>query len=173
MLHRVRRFLPGFLAAAALLAATPKAEAALAGDRLRPETGLIKGASAKPHRTHAVKRFARARVRPRSHAAEAQSGWTMASGTEIARASWYAGRFTGRRTASGTIYQPDGLTAAHPSLPLGSHIRVHLLGSSRYVDVTVTDRTGHHGHVIDLSRGAARELGILQRGTAPVEISRL
>ena len=172
MLHRVRRFLPGFLAAAALLAATPKAEAALAGDRLRPETGQIKVPAAKPHRSHAAKRFARARLRPRSHT-EAQTGWTTASGTEIARASWYAGRFTGRRTASGTIYQPDGLTAAHPSLPLGSHIRVHLLGSSRYVDVTVTDRTGHHGHVIDLSRGAARELGILQRGTAPVEISRL
>ena len=88
-------------------------------------------------------------------------------------ASWYGDRWHGRRTASGSIFDQDGLTAAHPSLPLGSRVRVSLVGSDRDVIVTITDRPGTRSRIIDLSRGAARELGILERGVAMVTLTQL
>jgi rare lipoprotein A (peptidoglycan hydrolase) len=87
-------------------------------------------------------------------------------------ASWYGGpRWQGRPTASGTRYDQDALTAAHATLPLGSRVRVTLAGSERSVVVTITDRPGTRNIVIDLSRGAARALGILDRGIARVMLS--
>lgn len=87
-------------------------------------------------------------------------------------ASWYGGpRWQGRRTASGTRYEQDGFTAAHATLPLGSRVRVTLAGSGRSVVVTINDRPGTRTRVIDLSRGAARALGILDRGVARVVLT--
>jgi rare lipoprotein A len=78
----------------------------------------------------------------------------------------------GRRTASGVPFDDTALTAAaHPNVPLGSRVRVQLIGTTRYVDVTITDRLRQPGRVIDLSKGAARRLGIVQRGTAAVALS--
>ena len=86
-------------------------------------------------------------------------------------ASWYGPEFHGRRTASGERFDQEGLTAAHRSLPLGTRVRVTNLENGRSVIVTVTDRGPFvRGRVIDLSRGAARRLGILRAGTARVRV---
>jgi rare lipoprotein A (peptidoglycan hydrolase) len=88
-------------------------------------------------------------------------------------ASWYGGgHWQGHMTSSGAAYDQDRLTAAHLTLPLGSHVRVTLVNSSRSVDVVITDRPGTHTRIIDLSRAAAAALGILDRGVAPVVLTR-
>lgn len=89
-------------------------------------------------------------------------------------ASWYGGRFHGRRTASGERYDMDALTAAHPSLPFGTVVRVRSLVNGRSVDVRINDRGPHiRRRIIDLSRGAAQALGLIdaRTGTKPVSIS--
>ena len=89
-------------------------------------------------------------------------------------ASWYGKDFHGRRTASGELFDMHGLSAAHRTLPLGSMIRVTNLGNNRNVVVRVTDRGPFiKSRIIDLSYGAARELGFLAEGTARVAIERL
>jgi len=89
----------------------------------------------------------------------------------VARASYYGHQFAGRRTASGAIFRPEELTAAHRSLRLGTRVRVTNLHNGRSVVVTVNDRGPYvRGRQIDLSLGAARELGMLERGVARVRI---
>jgi rare lipoprotein A len=84
-------------------------------------------------------------------------------------ASWYGQEFSGRRTASGTPFDPRGLTAAHKTLPLGTLIRVTNPKTGASVLVTVTDRGPFIGRrELDLSKAAAREVGILTRGVASV-----
>lgn len=87
----------------------------------------------------------------------------------VTRASWYGGgERLSRRTASGEVFRPDALTAAHRSLPLGTRLLVSANG--RTVMVRVNDRgpAKYTGRSLDLSRGAARALGILRSGTAVV-----
>jgi rare lipoprotein A len=84
-------------------------------------------------------------------------------------ASYYASSLTGRKTASGAIYQPSRLTAAHRSLPFGTRLRVTNLINQKKVLVTVNDRGPFvRGRVLDLSKRAAVELGIINRGVAKV-----
>ncbi len=91
---------------------------------------------------------------------------------ESGQASWYGEWHNGRRTASGEIFNQNALTAAHPSLPLGSRVRVTMAETGKSVVVTVTDRGPHHGHrIVDLSRGAAARVGLLDRGTGMVTLS--
>ena len=91
---------------------------------------------------------------------------------ETGIASWYGGRFHGRKTASGEAFNMDALTAAHPKLPFGSWVRVRNLGNGRSVDVRINDRGPYiKRRIIDLSRAAARALGV--QGTHQVEISLL
>ena len=91
---------------------------------------------------------------------------------ESGQASWYGDWHNGRRTASGEIFNQNALTAAHPSLPLGSRVRVTMADTGRSVVVTVTDRGPHYGHrIVDLSRGAAARVGLLDRGTGRVTLS--
>ena len=90
-------------------------------------------------------------------------------------AVYYASRFQGRRTASGVRLNQAEMVAAHPSLPFGCVVRVTNLRDGRSVDVKVIDRgpspSGQRrGLIIDVSQGAARELGFLGRGTAEVEL---
>lgn len=93
---------------------------------------------------------------------------------ESGQATWYGGRHHGRRTASGTTFDMNGLTAAHSSLPLGTRIRVTMQDTGASVVVTVTDRQPHKFiRIIDLSRGAASRIGLLSRGTAMVTLSGL
>jgi len=86
-------------------------------------------------------------------------------------ASWYGADFHGRTTASGKPYDMYGLSAAHRTLPLGTKVRVTNLGNGRQVVVTITDR-GPLGRdrIIDLSYGAARQLGMAKEGLAKVRI---
>jgi rare lipoprotein A len=90
---------------------------------------------------------------------------TPASG-QTCRASYYA---RGAVTASGERFRPDGLTAAHRSLPFGTRLRIGLGG--RAVMVRVNDRGPFvASRCLDLSRGAARALGMLGRGVAMVRV---
>lgn len=100
--------------------------------------------------------------------------WTDASGDwrQDGLASWYGGRrWQGRLTASGVRYDDRKLTAAHASLPLGSRVRVTVADTGRSVVVTINDRPGTRRRIIDLSRAAAAELGIVARGIARVALS--
>src|SRR6185503_13653217 len=92
-------------------------------------------------------------------------------GVQVGVASWYGPGFHGRRTASGEIYDQDGLTAAHQSLPFGTRVRVTNLDNGRAVDVRITDRGPFvGGRVIDLSRAAARVIGLIGPGVGPVRV---
>lgn len=90
---------------------------------------------------------------------------------EVGIASWYGPGFHGRRTASGQIYDQNAMTAAHTTLPLGSRVRVTHLGNGRSVMLTVNDRGPFvAGRIIDVSRGAARQLGLIGPGTGRVRV---
>jgi rare lipoprotein A len=90
---------------------------------------------------------------------------------EIGLASFYAHRFDGHRTAGGEIYDENALTAAHPTLPFGTRVRVTNLSNDRCVVVRINDRGPQaRGRIIDLSRRAARELGCLREGVARVSV---
>ena len=91
--------------------------------------------------------------------------------TEIGVASWYGYPYHGRRAASGEIYDMEKLTAAHRTLPFGSLVRVENLENGRRVQVRINDRGPFvEGRIIDLSRAAARALGMLGPGTARVRL---
>jgi rare lipoprotein A (peptidoglycan hydrolase) len=95
-------------------------------------------------------------------------------GTEIGNASWYGPQLHGKKTASGVIYDQSGFTAAHRHLPLGSKVRVINLENERSVEVEINDRGPFvPGRIIDLSRAAARALGMLEDGIARVRIELL
>lgn len=86
-------------------------------------------------------------------------------------ASYYSKRFNGRRTTSGEKHRPEALTAAHPDLPLGTRVRVVHLANRRETIVRINDRCRRRKTpVIDLSRAAAQEIGIVRQGRARVRI---
>ena len=86
-------------------------------------------------------------------------------------ASWYGDEFARRPTASGERYDPDKLTGAHRTLPFGSRVRVTNLQNGRSVLVIINDRGPYAGRrAIDLSYGAARALGMVERGVTRVRI---
>ena len=89
-------------------------------------------------------------------------------------ASWYGRQFHGNRTASGEIYDMFAMTAAHPTLPIPSYVRVTNPRNARSVIVRVNDRGPFKdSRIIDLSYGAATRLGIAAAGTGEVEVERL
>jgi len=86
-------------------------------------------------------------------------------------ASWYGKRYHGQATASGETYDMFGMTAAHPTLPIPSYVRVTSLKTGRSVVVRVNDRGPFHSdRLIDLSYTAAYKLGILSYGSSLVEV---
>ncbi|MBB5272565.1 septal ring lytic transglycosylase RlpA family protein [Quisquiliibacterium transsilvanicum] len=89
-------------------------------------------------------------------------------------ASWYGRKYHGRQTSSGEVYDMYGMTAAHPTLPLPSYVRVTHQGNGRSVVVRVNDRGPFlNDRVIDLSWTAAAKLGFVQAGSAEVEVELL
>lgn len=87
------------------------------------------------------------------------------------KASYYHDKFNGRRTASGQLFSQRQLTAAHRYLPLGTKVRVTNLRNKRSVEVKINDRGPWcKGRVIDLSKAAARELGMMRSGVAMVQL---
>lgn len=86
-------------------------------------------------------------------------------------ASWYGKAFHGKRTSSGEIYDMYAMTAAHKTLPLGIFVRVTNLNNHKSIEVRVNDRGPFvRGRIIDLSHTAAKKIGIVGPGTAPVEV---
>ncbi len=86
-------------------------------------------------------------------------------------ASYYATYYNNRRTNSGQRYNPAKLTAAHPTLPHGTRVKVINLTNNKEVIVTVNDRCKPHARpFIDLSRAAAKQLGFLGKGKTRVRI---
>jgi rare lipoprotein A len=86
-------------------------------------------------------------------------------------ASWYGKRFHGQKTASGESYDMYAMSAAHPTLPIPSYARVTHLRSGKQVVVRINDRGPFHsGRVIDLSYAAATRIGLLDTGSAEVEV---
>jgi rare lipoprotein A len=90
---------------------------------------------------------------------------------KVGIASWYGVPFHGRATANGEVFDRDGLTAAHPTLPLPSIVRVTNLANHRQLELRVNDRGPFVGdRLIDLSQAAARALGFERQGTARVRV---
>jgi rare lipoprotein A len=88
-------------------------------------------------------------------------------------ASWY-GSESGNRTANGEKFRPGWVTAAHTTLPLPTYVEVTALDTGRRIIVRVNDRGPFaRGRVIDLSRGAAEQLGMKAQGHAPVRVRRV
>jgi rare lipoprotein A len=86
-------------------------------------------------------------------------------------ASWYGNVLRGHHTASGEIFNPDELTACHPTLPFGTIVKVINLINHRTVTVRITDRgVLNPNRVIDLSSAAAVQLDMLRAGVAPVRL---
>ena len=90
---------------------------------------------------------------------------------QVGLASFYGKKFHGRPTSSGEIFDMYGMTAAHNTLPLGSQIQVTHLGNHKSVIVKVNDRGPFvKGRILDLSYGAAKQLGMIEEGVAEVSI---
>ena len=98
--------------------------------------------------------------------------YTPAVGTvQMGVASWYGPGYHGNRTSSGERYDMDALTAAHASYTFGTRVKVTLLSSGRSVVVRINDRfPNHKGRIIDLSRAAARRIGLMGEGTGRVRV---
>ena len=97
----------------------------------------------------------------------------MCGGAAAQAESGHAAYYSGGRTASGERSGPDGLTAAHRTLPFGTRVLVTNVGNGRTVVVRINDRGPFgRGRIIDVSTAAARELGMIASGTARVTVER-
>jgi rare lipoprotein A len=104
-----------------------------------------------------------ARAQERTDSAEFQG--------EQGKASFYGKAHQGKRTASGSRFDQNELTAAHPWLPFGTKVLVTVQNTGRAVIVTITDRLPSRRRIIDLSREAAERLGIIRQGVAWVTLT--
>ncbi|WP_017671178.1 septal ring lytic transglycosylase RlpA family protein [Blastomonas sp. AAP53] len=93
---------------------------------------------------------------------------------EAGYASWYGKELNGRNTANGELFNPDGITGAHRTLPLPSYVEVTALDTGKTILVRLNDRgPAASNRLIDLSYGAARQLGVLEKGAFPVRVRRV
>ena len=91
--------------------------------------------------------------------------------TETGIASWYGPSFNHRAAADGSIYDQDGLTAAHRTLPMGTTVRVTNLANGEQAYVRITDRGPFvPGRILDLSEGAAKAIGLYRMGIGRVRV---
>jgi len=95
-----------------------------------------------------------------------------ANADQVGLATWYGQEFAGKKTASGERFDPRGMTAAHRKLPLGTWVEVRRVDTGRSVRVRINDRGpwGDARKVIDLSRAAAEQLGMIAEGVVRVEV---
>jgi rare lipoprotein A len=90
---------------------------------------------------------------------------------EIGMASYYSDKFEGKKTASGELYKSSKMTAAHPTLPFGTLVKVTNLSNNKSVNVTVNDRGPFvKDRIIDLSKSAAVKLDYIDQGVAKVKV---
>ena len=95
---------------------------------------------------------------------------TLAATVQTGMASYYSGRFEGRRTASGDVFRNDALTAAHATFPFGTLVRVTRVKDGDFVDVRITDRLPSRQAIIDLTQRAAAQLDMLRAGKVRVTV---
>ena len=89
-------------------------------------------------------------------------------------ASFYADKFEGRKTASGERFSQKKMTCAHNTYPMGTRVRVTNISNHRSVIVKVNDRLHHrNARLVDLSKSAARKIGLSKRGVTKVKVERL
>lgn len=106
--------------------------------------------------------------KPATYAAQ---NYSSGSSYQSGKASWYGGRFHGRKTASSETYNMNSLTAAHRSLPFGTRVRVTNTRTGSSVVVRINDRGPFiAGRIIDLSRAAASQIGLTSSGVAAVKV---
>ncbi|CAN2046428.1 rare lipoprotein A [Candidatus Magnetomoraceae bacterium gMMP-1] len=87
-------------------------------------------------------------------------------------ASWYGDDFHGKKTSNGEVYNMYAMTAAHKTLPLGTHVRVSNLNNGKSIRVRINDRGPFiDGRIIDLSYKAAQKIGLVAEGTASVSVT--
>ena len=92
--------------------------------------------------------------------------------TQTGKASYYSDNLSGSKTANGEKYKPSELTAAHKKLPFGTNVKVTNLQNGKTVSVRINDRGPFvSGRIIDLSKAAAKEIGMIQSGVVKVKIS--
>ena len=100
------------------------------------------------------------------------TGDSFAGSNQCGGASWYS--LPGQKTASGERMNPNAMTAAHKTLPLGSVVKVVNQKTGKAIQVTINDRGPYiRGRIIDLSKAAGRQLGIIPAGTGKVCITRV
>lgn len=103
--------------------------------------------------------------------ADAAAAPVAAAGAVTGNASWYGPGFAGRHTASGEVFNPAELTAAHRTLPFNTRVRVTHAGTGQSVTVRINDRGPFKGdRIIDLSRAAADSIGLTSSGVAMVHL---
>lgn len=99
---------------------------------------------------------------------------TVSKFSQTGVASWYGRQFSGKKTASGDIFDQNGLTAAHRTLPLNCYVKVTNKANGKSVIVKVNDRGPFSSsRVMDLSYGAAKQIGIVNAGSGNVVIERV
>lgn len=92
--------------------------------------------------------------------------------TQTGKASYYSDNLSGSKTANGERYRPTEYTAAHKKLPFGTKVKVTNVNNGKTVTVRINDRGPFvAGRIIDLSKAAAKDIGIIQAGVAKVKIS--
>ena len=103
---------------------------------------------------------------------QASGALTGAAGeTETGLAAVYSAKLNNHKTASGKRYNPSALTAAHQTLPFGTRVKVTNIKNGKSVTVVIDDRGPKQaGRILDLSRQAAKALGIRSNGTAEVKL---
>lgn len=91
---------------------------------------------------------------------------------QFGKASYYADKFNGRHTANGEIFCQDKLTAAHPSLPFNTLVKITNIANNKSVEVRINDRGpfGNSERIIDLSKAAAQQIDMLQDGVVSVKL---
>jgi rare lipoprotein A len=98
----------------------------------------------------------------------------VASYDEVGYASWYGEELSGNKTANGELFIPQGISAAHKTLPLPSYVEVTALDTGRTILVRVNDRGPFaNDRLIDLSHGAAKQLGVDQNGVSGVRVRKV
>jgi rare lipoprotein A len=93
---------------------------------------------------------------------------------EVGYASWYGADFSGRNTANGEVFLPSAISSAHKTLPMPSYVEITSLATGRTILARVNDRGPFaNDRLIDLSEGAARQLGILDQGVSGVRVRKV
>ena len=149
----------------ALMATTPTAALLGFGGMAIPKVAVPVAVAAT-----ALPEVARAAELP-DKAEELPDAPPLAHDENLVEASYYGDQFAGRPTASGEIFDPSLLTAAHKTLPLGTLVQVTEAASGKSVIVRINDRGPFHGdRAIDLSEAAAEQIGMLASGTGKVAL---